>query len=174
MMFLQSFSQSLDYISVRKKNGSVVKNFYSGSDILLQQTNGIYLQGPIAAIRNDSVYLTIYDIRLFPTTFGTFIRDTIAVSIVGIRHQEIQRIYLAKRTSFWERNTGPLLMIGGAGYLALNILNGGLFESSVTDNKNLKKIGFAAGAFGLGYLLKKLFSSDGFSKNSHRVVYIDL
>lgn len=91
------FSQSLDYISVRKKNGRVIKNFYAGSPILLQLVDGSYLDGPIQAIRNDSVFVTLYDIRRFPTTFGTYVTDTIAVTVIGFHHNEIQRIQLVKK-----------------------------------------------------------------------------
>jgi hypothetical protein len=167
-------AQSLDYISVRKKNGAVVKNFYSGSDILLQTTEGTYLKGPIQAIRNDSVFVILYDIRYVPTIWGSFVRDTVLTTIAGIRQVEISRVYLNKRRSFWQRTAPPLLMIGGAGYLTLNVLNGGLYGQSIAGNGNLQRIGTAAGVFGLGFLLRKLFSSDGFSKRSHRIVYVDL
>jgi hypothetical protein len=168
------YAQSLDYISVRKQNGSVVKNFYAGSTIILQQTNGTYLQGPVQAVRNDSIYVTVYDIRYYPTNFGTYVRDTISTSHVGIRHQEIQRILLNPRRGFFKRLAGPLLMIGGGGYMVLNVINGLAYNESITDSKNLHKLGTAAGAFGLGFLLKKLFATDGFSKPGHSIVYVDL
>src|SRR6476660_9763330 len=101
------FSQSLDYISVRKKNGSVIKNFYSGADITLQTTSGMYLQGPIRTIRNDSVYVILYDIRYLPTVFGTYVRDTISTVIYGIYKNEISRILIKKRKSFVERTIAP-------------------------------------------------------------------
>jgi hypothetical protein len=44
----------------------------------------------------------------------------------------------------------------------------------VTDRKNVKRISIAAGAFGLGLLFRKLFSSDGFTRKGHRIVYVDL
>lgn len=167
-------AQSLDYISVRKQNGRVLKNFYAGSTILLEQTNGRYLQGPVYAVRNDSVYVTVYDIRFYPTNLGTHVRDTISITNVGLRYQEIKRIFLDPHRGFFKRSAGPLLMIGGGGYLALNILNGAFYNMPITDSKNLRRIGTAAGAFGLGYLFSRLFSSDGFSKRKHNIVYVDL
>ena len=172
--FQSVYPQSLDYISVRKQNGRVVKNFYAGSTIVLQQTNGTYLQGPVQAVRNDSVYVTVYDIRYYPTNFGTYVRDTISTSHVGIRHQEIQRIFLNPRRGFFKRLGGPLLMIGGGGYMVLNVINGLAYNESVTDSKNLRKLGTAAGAIGIGFLLTKLFAADGFSGPKHQIVYVDL
>lgn len=175
LLFTQtSFSQSLDYISVRKKNGRVIKNFYSGSEIVVQTTHGSYLQGPISTIRNDSVFITLYDIRYFPTTLGTYFKDTVAITTAGLKKNEIERVLIVKRRSFLQRTAAPLLMIGGAGYLTLNVLNGALFNLPLTDSRNLRTLGVAAGAFGFGYLLQKLFSNDGFSKKSHQIVYVDL
>lgn len=173
-VFQSSFAQSLDYISVRKKNGRVLKNFYAGSNILLQTTDGSYLEGPVNAVRNDSLFVMLYDIRRFPTIWGTYTIDTIASTVGGIRAEEIKRIYIHKRKGFLQSRVPPLLMMGGAGYMALNLLNGSLYSQSITDKKNVRRLGTAAGAFGLGFLLGKLFSSDGFNKRSAKIVYVDL
>lgn len=167
-------AQSLDYISLRKGSGRVVKNFYTGSSILLQLTDGSYLQGSIHAIRNDSLWVVVYDIRYLPTVFGTYVRDTIATTPVPLHYKDIRRIQVSQKQNFWQRISPPLLMLGGGGYLVLNVLNGALYRQRVTDRENLPKLGTAAGAFGLGFLFQKLFAQDGFSKKSHRVVYVDL
>ncbi|RYZ60662.1 MAG: hypothetical protein EOO14_06985 [Chitinophagaceae bacterium] len=174
LVMQMAFGQSLDYISVRKANGRVLKNVYAGSNVLLQLTDGSYLQGPVKAVRNDSLFVILYDIRYYPTNFGTYVRDTITTSVIGARFQDIKRIHLQQRKGFLKRVSGPLLMIGGGGYIALNVLNGGFYNDSVTSPGNLRKIGTAAGVFGLGFLLHKLFASDGFSKPKHNIVYVDL
>jgi hypothetical protein len=171
---LTSTAQSLDYISVRKPNGRVIKNFYAGSAIHLQLNDGSYLTGPIQDIRNDSVYVTLYDIRYYPTTWGTVVKDTLSITIASVSYKEIKRVHLYKRQDFIKRKAGPILMIGSTGYLTLNILNGALFDQPLTDRKNVRTIGTAAGVFGIGYLLNKLFYRDGFSKKKHRIVYVDL
>lgn len=169
-----TFGQNPDFIAVRKKNGRTIKNFFAGSDILLQTTDGRYFQGPIKTIRNDSVFILLYDIRSYPTNFGTMIKDTITVQTIGLHHQDIKRIHISKRRSFLQRTAGPLLMLGGAGYFAINVLNGALFDLPITDKKNLRTLGIAGGSFGVGYFLSKLFSTDGFSKSKHRIVYVDI
>jgi hypothetical protein len=174
LLFYTSGAQSADYISVRNNKGRTVKNFFKGTDIVLQTIEGDYLQGPINAIRNDSLVITVYDIRTYPTIWGSRIKDTVAVYHVSKHYHEIARIYLNPHQSFFRRNTGTLLMIGGAGYLALNVFNGSIFSLPVTDKKNVKKIGFAAGAFVTGYLFNKLFRWDGFTKKKHKIVYVDL
>jgi hypothetical protein len=167
-------AQSLDYLSVRKKNGQVVKNFYAGSTIVLQLTDGSYVNGPVQTIRNDSVHVTVYDIRYAPTPWGGYVRDTISTNIVPVPYKEISRIYLQQRRGFFQRKTGPLLMLGGGGYLLLNVTNGAFHGQSITDADNLRRIGLAAGAFGIGFLFQKLLASDGFSKKKHQIIYIDL
>lgn len=167
-------AQSLDYLSVRKKNGRVLKNIYAGGSILMQTKDGSYLQGPVEAIRNDSLYVMLYDVRVYATIWGSRVRDTVSRTLIGVNHKDIARIHLSKRSSFAQRATGPLLMLGGGGYFAVNVLNGAFFNQPITDKRNLKTLGIAAGAFGLGYLIQKLFSTDGFSKKKHQIVYVDL
>ena len=174
LLWLSSFSQSLDYISVRKKNGRVVKNFYVGSTILLETNDGGYVQGPINAIRNDSLFVTFYDIRRLPTIFGSFIRDTVSTIFIGLKKDDIKRVQLTNKSGFIQRTGAPLLMLGGASYFTVNVLNGAFFNYPITDSKNLRALGISAGAFGLGYLIRKLFTSDGFSKKSHQIIYVDL
>ncbi|GAA4755444.1 hypothetical protein [Flavisolibacter ginsenosidimutans] len=169
-----SFSQSLDYISVRKKNGRVVKNFYAGSDIILQTTDYAYLQGPVKTVCNDSIFIILYDVRLIPTNYGGFIRDTISTTILGLHYQEIKRIYLNKRKSFVQRNGPGLLMLGGGGYFALNALNGVFYNQSVPTGKRIKNLGISAGVFGLGYLLQKFFRADGFTTTKQKIMYVNL
>ena len=167
-------AQSLDYISIRKKNGRVVKNFYTGSTILLQTSSGGYLQGPIQTIKNDSVFVGLYDIREVPTVWGSRIRDTVSFVVVGINYKEIERVQLSRKQNFLQRTGAPLLIIGGGSYLALNLLNGALFNDSITDSKNVKKLSIAGSMIGIGYLIKKLFSSDGFSSKKHKITYVNL
>ena len=133
----------------------------------------MYLQGPITTLRNDSVFITLFDIRYLPTVFGTYVKDTISTTIVGLKTNDIKRVMLQKRKNFLERTVAPLAMIGGAGYFTLNLLNGTFFDDSVSGDDKLKVLGISVGTFGLGFLIKKL-SSDGFTKKSHRIVYVDL
>lgn len=175
LFFLQAcFSQNLDYITIRKNNGRVVKNFYAGSDITLQTTDELYLQGPVKAVQNDTVYLILYDIRYLPTTYGGFVRDTLTTTVMGIHYKDIKRIQLNDRQSFYQRSGPALLILAGGGYLALNVLNGAFYNQSVSGSDRLRRIGIGGALFGLGYLLQRLFHSDGFSKPSQQIVYVNL
>ena len=173
-VFQNTSAQSPDYIAVRKKNGRTIKNFFAGSQILFQTNDERYIQGPIKMIRNDTVFILLYDIRMFPTTIGTLVRDTISVQTISVNYKDIKRIQLENKAGFLQRTVGPLLMIGGAGYIVLNLVNSATSGLPITEEENLQRLGIAAGVFAAGFFLTKLFSSDGFSKPKHQIVYVDL
>jgi hypothetical protein len=65
-------------------------------------------------------------------------------------------------------------MIAGAGYAALNLINGSLFNLPVTDKKNLKTLGISAGLFAAGFINNKFFPPNLFSRKKDKIVYISL
>lgn len=174
LLLQTAVAQSLDYISVRKANGRVIKNFYAGSTITVQLTDGSFVSGPVQMMRHDSVFVIVYDIRYLPTTWGSYLKDTISTMHVGVPYKTISRIGINRHRSFFQRDVPPLLLLGGSSYIVLNLINNASDKQPVADRKNLRKLGIAAGCFGLGYLLKKLFYSDGFSKKEDKIVYVDL
>ena len=167
-------AQSADYLSIRKKSGRVVKNFYAGGYIELITVDNSYIAGPIQAVRNDSLFVTIYDVRSSRTVWGSILRDTVTVQTVSLHNKDIKRIQLESESSAFQRLVPPIMMIGGAGYATLNVVNGVILNQSISGNRNLRRLGTAVGIFGLGFLLNKLFASDGFTKAKHRIVYVDL
>lgn len=174
-LLLSSFACfSQDMISVRKKNGITLKTFVAGSPIQFETKDGRFVEGPIKAIRNDSVFVTFYDIRTVITNLGVYMRDTMATYVIGVHYNEIQRIKLYRHRQFFPQLAGTLLQIGGAGYIALNVLNGAYLNQSITDRKNVKSLSMAAGAFGLGFLLHKLFNGNAFSSKKSKIVYLKL
>ncbi|MGV3529711.1 MAG: hypothetical protein ACO1OO_12505 [Flavisolibacter sp.] len=171
---LQASAQSGDYLSVRKKNGRVVKNFMPGTHILLQTKEGRYWEGPIKSIKNDSITLTIYEVRLLGTTWNSVIRDTFSVMPLRLHYIDIARIYMPRHRGFFERQTAPLLMIAGAGYTLLNLANGATYGLPLTDKKNLGKLSVGAGLFAAGWLLRKVFQPQDYTTNRHRIEYVNL
>ena len=65
-------------------------------------------------------------------------------------------------------------MIGGAGYISLNVINHVISGESLTADDNLKKLGIAAAAFGVGLIIKKYFYVNRFSRKKHKIVYVKL
>lgn len=167
-------SQVSDFISVRKKNGRTIKSFFPGSPIIAETFYGSYLDGWVEAIKNDSVFFKIYDIRYYGTPYGGTIIDTIRNYIVPIYHKEIKSIQVFERRKKIPSKISKLLLIGGSGYFLLNLANGAYLNQSVTDKKNMKSLGISLGSAGAGVLLKYLFKPNNFSEKKHRIVYVKM
>lgn len=169
------FSQASDFISIRKKNNRTVKTYFPGVTIKFQTTYFRMVEGYILKINNDSVFVKEWDIRVVPTNLGVTMVDTAGSFVTGVHYKEIKVVYWDKRKKVHELITdGTILMIGGTGYAALNIINGGILGESITDSDNLKKLGIALGVAGTGFLLKKLTGKEARFERKYRVHYIKM
>jgi len=172
--YLLSHSQSPDFISVKKKNGITLKTYRTGLPITFENTFGETISGPIESIRNDSVFVRIYDRRVFMTNLGVTIVDTITTYVSGFHYKEIKRVKLYEKKRFIRSKIDRLLIYGGAGYFILNIANGAFFDSPITDKKNLKRLGISLGAIGTGILIRKFFGINNYSRKKHKIVYVNM
>jgi hypothetical protein len=84
------------------------------------------------------------------------------------------RIKVFNYRRFVRGKLDKLLMIGGAGYFGLNLINAGHAHQPITSKNNLQNLGIAVGAFGVGWLLKKCFPVNRFSRRGHQIVYIKM
>lgn len=162
-----------DFISVRQPNGRTVRNFMPGLPITLETKSGGWLQGPIEAIRNDSLIIRQYMVQRY-MQWGVLQLDTIGTQLLPIHYLAIQRIYLNKRRSFGQRRAGPLLIIGGGGYLLLNLLNGAILKDPIGSSGNIRKLGISAGALGAGILFQKYLAGSDYTTPRHRIVYVKM
>ena len=172
-IYFISFSQS-DFISVRKKNGRIIKTFTAGSPIIFETKQGIYIKGAIEAIKNDSVFIRTYNIQTVPTNLSVYMLDTVSKNIAGFHYKDILRIKVFKRLRFVRGKIDKLLMYGGAGYFGLNVINSAINHQSLTEKGNLKNLGISVAAFGLGFLIKKFFYVNRFSRKWHKIVYVNI
>jgi hypothetical protein len=169
------FSQASDFISIRKKNNRTVKTYFPGVMIKFQTTYFRMVEGQILKINNDSVFVKEWDIRVVPTSLGVTVVDTAGSFVTVVHYKEIKAVYWDKRKKIHELLTdGTILMVGGTGYAALNIINGAILKEPITDSKNLRNLGIALGAAGTGFLLKKLNGKEGKFERKYRVHYIKM
>ena len=66
---LFSFSiqaQVSDFITVKKRNNRTLKTFFPGSTITFESVYGHFISGIIENIRNDSLFVKMYDVRTVP------------------------------------------------------------------------------------------------------------
>jgi hypothetical protein len=150
------FAQASDFITVKKHNNRTIKTFFQGVPISFVTAYKRTVNGMITDIKHDSVFVKEWDIRAVPTTWGVTVLDTAGVYITGFNYKEIESIDVSDRTKFQQVTPGRLLVIGGIGYTALNIINGAYLNEPITDSRNLKNLGIAAGAVGTGLLINFL------------------
>ena len=172
--YLVSVSQISDFISVRKKNGRIIKSFYAGSPIVVETVHGSYLDGWVNEIKNDSVFVKIFDIRYYRAAYGGTIIDTVRSYIIPVHHKEIKGIKVFERRKSAPAKIGKLLVISGAGYFLLNLANGAYLNESVTDKKNVNSLGISLGLLSAGLLINRLFKPTSFSEKKHKVVYVKM
>lgn len=173
LLQLNAFSQGTDFISVRKWSGRALKTFYAGSRIAFQTKSGTPVSGVIGAIYNDSVFVILHDVRRYQSYLGVPVLDTVATYTAALHYKDIKSVIVPKRSRDGLVLLGSLLMYGGGGYAALNVINGGLYNESVGGAANLQKLGIAGGVFFTGLILKQHFKAVTAGRRQ-KIVYIRL
>lgn len=106
------FSQTADFIVVKKKDRTVAK-FFSGGEISFTSTSGTFVNAHINGIDNDTLYLQEFIIRRIPTTIGTYIIDTAGSYRYKYHYNQVAAIGRARKTNFNTRGSGAALFGGG-------------------------------------------------------------
>ncbi len=167
-------SAQSDFVVVKKRNNRTVKTFMPGANITLTTYQNFVLSGSIEEIRNDSIFVKMYNIVFVPTQFGTTAIDTLGSNIIGVNYREIQRIDLGKRDAFGFVKKGTVFMIGGLGYIALNLINSGYLGESVSDPENLTSLAIAAGVAIAGLTLNRIYNYHKRNGMLYRIKYINM
>ncbi len=167
-------AQGNDFISVRKKNGRLIKTFVPGLPITFQTIQKNYVNGWIEDIRNDSMFVHIYQREVVMTHFGFTTVDTTASYIQAFHYKDIRKIQVYLRRRFIRSKIDRIFIGIGAIYLVTNIVNGAYLNQPITSNDNLKSLGISLAAIGAGVLMRtKVIKVDNhFSTRRNRIVYI--
>ncbi len=173
LLQLNVFSQRSDFISVRKWSGRALKTFYAGSRISFQTKSGTPVSGVIEDIRSDSVFIVLHDVRRYQSYLGVPAFDTVATYTVPLHYKDIKSVMVSKRSRAGLVLLGNMMLYGGGGYIALNVINGGLYNQSVGGKENLRKLGIAASVFLTGFIARKHFKATRFGRHQ-KIVYIKL
>jgi hypothetical protein len=177
LFVIQAFCQSDDFIVLRKHNNRTLKTYGEGSFLSARTNTGFQLNGFILAIRNDSIYLRQQETKLVATEFGQTI-DTVFYSF-GIDYRNINEFYFSReydpvmRKRGFARTTLPgILIAGGVGFAALELINTLYRKESLNDGKKLLSLGIAAGVAGTGVVLQTINSKKNKVGNRYKVYYI--
>ena len=164
------FSQASDFIVVKKRNNRTVKTFFPGLPFSFETVDKRQASGTIEAIRNDSIFVKEWDIRPMLNSFGIPVVDTVGAYLSGFHYKEIGKVDVSDKMKFQQVTIGRLLVIGGSGYILLNVINGAIQHESVTGSKNLTSLGIAAGAVGAGLLANYIAKH----RNKYHVEYVHM
>ncbi|MBO9619696.1 MAG: hypothetical protein J7539_11745 [Niabella sp.] len=165
-----------DYLSIKKKNGRTVQNYYPGMPINFVTTDDIPYEGPIAQIKNDSVFVRFFQIVKQPTIWGNYIVDTVKTYTVPFHYKDIKNI-IANRTikrRGYLNTLGFMLKIGGAGYAVISTVNSLRAHEAPFAGGNGTNLLIATGAFGLGYYMNQRFKSINRISKKNRIVYVNM
>ena len=164
---ITSFAQG-DLILI-KKNNLPFKTYMAGTAVSFITTTGEEITTRITAIRNDSLFFKEIIMRQVMTQWGVPKLDTVATFMRGIHYTEIAA--LPKPRKFSQLSISKLLMVGGAGYIAVNLINSIYLKYPPFAKDNLSNILPAAGAFATGFVISKLTSPYYTIGKKYQVVY---
>lgn len=162
MVFLVSlaWAQEADYIVVKKKNHHTLKTYFAGAFISAETFNGFRIHGYIQAIRNDSIILLQEQTQLVNTPFGTSL-DTVRY-LFGLYYNQIRRFNykegyrLSGKKGFRTVTLPKLMMVGGTGFVILELVNTLYREESIRANNKLTALAIATGTAVSGGLWSKI------------------
>lgn len=164
-----SFAQSADFI-ILKKNNKTVTTFYSGTDIAFTSTSGAFINARINAIKNDTLFLQQFVVRMLPTTYGSYILDTAGSYHYKYDYRDIKAIGREEKTNFNWRGSGTALLSGG---ILLTIGSGIVYFA---DRKKFSAplLIAAVGLGTAGYFLSKGKSNAMTIGKKYQLLYMDM
>lgn len=142
-------------IMLLKKGNKTIQKFFTGSNIMFFTTGGMQVTGTIECITNDSIFLYQQTIRRIPTAEGGIRFDTSNKYKLMFNIANIGSFPAGKLKGKNLLTDGTLLMLGGAGYLVLNLVNTTRQGDPPFGEENLPKVLASTGAMAGGFLLRK-------------------
>ncbi len=173
---LSAHAQVPDFISIKKRNGITVKNYYAGLNISLITKDGKRYDALIQRIANDSLYLRYFTTTPYANLFGTVSYDTVTTYILQMHYKNIQYI-LTPRTQhrgYALSKLGKYAAIAGLGYTFLNLFNGLTQRSKpLLDKHNARNVAIASSIGTGGLVLNRKFRNNN-KRNRYKIVYVNL
>lgn len=143
-------SQNADFITV-KKRGKTFQTIYAGRNIEFSTTSGAYINAFINGIKNDTLYLQEFLVQQLPTTFGTYILDTLGSYHYKFHYKQIAMLGKKPKRGFNVNGSGASLFGGG---VLLTLASGVVY---LADRKSFSPtlLIASAGLGAFGYFLMK-------------------
>ena len=160
-------AQASDFIILKKRNRTV-QNFFAGSNIEFITTNGAYRNGRINKIERDTIFMQEFLVQRLPTTFGTYILDTVGSFRFAYDYRQI-KAFGKEQKNFNVNGSGAALLGGG---ILLTVASGVIY---LVDRKKFSGglMATSAGLAAAGYFMSKSGSKGiVIGKKGYRIVYM--
>lgn len=134
-----------------KRKTKTIQRFYPNRPISFTTTDGMPVHGVLDSLVRDSLYLTYYQVVMVPNRFGGQSADTagryqLAFSLANVGSFPRQR----------SRLLPGVLVLGGLGYTAVNVVNTLREGDPLFGKDNLGNLLGGLGAAGAGLLVGAL------------------
>lgn len=178
-LHLHSSAQVPDFISVKKRSGITVRNYYAdGWPIAFKAKDGRIYEGPIKRIANDSLWVTFYSVNKMSTIWNTYFYDTVDVYSIPFHYKEIDHIIIpnVRKRKGYLFTLGKMMQYGGFGYDVLNIVNSFTLANSepIDTRRNLKNLAIATSVGVAGTLLKGTYGNPYRKSKRFKIVYVNM
>lgn len=173
---LNTYSQVTDFIVIKKKNNRTLKTYYPGTFINAETYDGHLINGIIKAIRNDSIIFQQQETRMTPTEFGMKL-DTVSYSM-SVEYHFIKKFNFTaytptgRKKGFVQVTLPKLLIIGGVGFIGLELINTAYRKESINENNKLASLGIAAGVAATGFAWNYISKHRNRVGGKYKVVYV--
>lgn len=142
-------------ILILKKGNKNVSKYFKGSPIAFYTREGMPVSGTIDRITTDSIFMYQYYIRRIQRMDGGVVFDTSGRYSLNFSLDNIGSFPIIKQKGRNIFTDGTLLMLGGSGYLFLNIFNTTRQGEPPFGKENLPTVLTASGAIIGGFILKQ-------------------
>lgn len=166
--FVSAQTVSSDILILKKRNKTITK-YFAGQSIFFYTTEGMPVNGQIDRIQNDSLFLINYRIQRIQRADGAAYIDTTGKFKMQFSLENIGSFPPFKVRGKNLLTDGTLMMLGGAGYLGLNLFNTLRDGDPPFGKDNLPNVLTAAGITATGFLLKNLWPQRWYLGNKYRV-----
>lgn len=176
------YGQQWDYIVLKKRNNRTIKTYFPGTFISGSTYGGFAINGIIKDIRNDTVFVQQQDVYQVATQFGVPALDTVIYTI-GIFFRDIRQFYFTdhmgiggtrRQRGFGKTSIPKLLILGGTGYVVLEVVNTVYREESFSDRNKLTGLGVATGLAAIGFAWQQLQNQSNKAGGKYRIVYVNM
>lgn len=163
-------AQHSDFLILKKSN-KTIKSFYSGVNIELITNSGVYKNGTINKIQNDSIFLQEFLVNKSMTSMGFYVIDTLGSFHYNYYYKDILSIIKKSKANFDWSTSGATLLGGG---MLLTIASGIVYLAD-RDKFSPQLLLAGAGLGVIGYFMSKIKPKNVvIGKRNYRLEYIKM